>query len=175
MPPARTGPPVEQYIAGGNFKPVAQDWLRAHPEYIPPEFGGNAEKNAAMMEGHYAATRQRLALNSPEYFRVIEEHIGERTPVSVAADTKKAGDGGAVQEQQRQQTQQRKPLPSAPPSRDQAVSGAPRGKRSVKLNADQQEAAKISFPHLTDKEAFSQYATNLVALEAEGKMGRTSH
>jgi hypothetical protein len=40
---------------------------------------------------------------------------------------------------------------------------------------DQQEMAKASWPHLPPQEAFGLYARNLLELEAEGKMGRTTH
>ena len=79
----------EQYVAG--FAPQAQAWLRAHPECVPAHVGGNATKNAAMMKGHYAALEQNITPNTPDYFRVIEETAGFRSPVSNAANVTEAG------------------------------------------------------------------------------------
>lgn len=172
--PAAAVSQFEQYVSG--FAPAAQAWLRAHPECVPAHVGGNATKNATMMKGHYAALEQGMAPNSPDYFRVIEETTGYRSPVSAAADVVVAGaeevqPAAAPKPKPRQAAQ-----PTAPVSRDPpAANGQPRTTRSVTLTRDQQEAAKMSFPHLSVKEANAQYARNLVELEAEGKMGRMSH
>ncbi len=163
----------EQYVAG--FTPPAQAWLRAHPECVPAQVGGNATKNAAMMKGHYAALEQNIAPNTPDYFRVIEETAGYRSPVSNAAEVTAAGADDAAPVPRPKPAQQRA-QPSAPPTRDPpAANGQPRTTRSVTLSRDQQEAAKISFPHLAPKEANAMYARNLVELESEGKLGRLTH
>jgi hypothetical protein len=171
---APTTSAFERYVSHPTFAPAAQAWLRAHPECVPAEVGGNPEKNAAMMEGHYAAIRQfgERAVNTPDYFRVLEEHTGHRQPVSAAAVTTPAADPTP-----RQAAPQSRPQPSAPVSRDPPnANGQPtRTTRSVQLNREQQEAARISFPHLTQQQANAQYARNLIELEAEGKMGRLTH
>lgn len=153
----------EQYV--GNFAPGAQAWLRAHPECAPAQVGGDAVKNAAMMEGHYAALRQRIPEGSSDYFRVIEEHAGYQTPVAQPAEV-------PVLVKPKPKAQ-----PSAPVSREplSAVGGIPKTTRSVTLTPEQQEAAKMSFPQLTAQLAFAQYARNLIELEAEGKLGRKTH
>ncbi len=163
----------EQYVAG--FTPPAQAWLRAHPECVPAQVGGNSTKNAAMMKGHYAALEKSIAPNTPDYFRVIDETAGYRSPVSNAAEVTAAGADDAAPAPRPKPAQQRA-QPSAPPTRDPpAANGQPRTTRSVTLSRDQQEAAKISFPHLAPKEANAMYARNLVELEAEGKLGRLTH
>jgi len=159
----------ERYVSG--FPPQAQAWLRSHPECVPPQVGGNPTKNAAMMKGHYAALEQNIVEGSPDYFRVIEETTGYRAPVSAAAQVTQAGEEPAPKPAQRRQVQ-----PSAPVSRDPpAGPGVPRTTRSVSLNPEQQATAKFSFPHLPPQQAFAEYAKNLIELEAEGKLGRTSH
>ena len=163
----------EQYVAG--FTPPAQAWLRAHPECVPAQVGGSTTKNAAMMKGHYAALEQNISPNTPDYFRVIEETAGYRSPVSNAAEVTAAGADDAAPVPKPKPAQQRV-QPSAPPTRDPpAANGQPRTTRSVTLSRDQQEAAKISFPHLAPKEANAMYARNLVELEAEGQLGRLTH
>lgn len=160
---------LEQYVS--NFAPEAQTWLRAHPECIPAQYGGNATANSKMMKGHYEALSQNIAPNTPEYFRVIEESTGHRQPTSKAAEVVEA-------EVETKPAPKAKPKlqTSAPPSREPPTAhGLSRGQMTVTLTKEQQEMAKISFPQLPIKDAFAQYARNLVELEAEGKLGRTSH
>lgn len=172
--PAAALSSFEQYVAG--FSPVAQTWLRAHPECVPAVFGGNAVSNAKMMKGHYAALEQGLPEGTPDYFRVIEETAGYRAPVSAAAAVTSAG---VVEDEQLVAPAPKRKLvqPSAPVSREppNAQGQIARTTRSVTLSKEQQEAAKLSWPNLPANQAFAQYARNLLELEAEGKIGRTSH
>lgn len=165
----------EQYVS--RFAPEAQAWLRSHPECVPAEVGGSHQANAKMMAGHYAAMAQNLTPNSAEYFRVIEEHTGHRQPTSKAADLKPAGDDEGEQPARQQQRQpQRQAQPSAPPSREPPSGNGGRStQRTVTLSKEQQEMAKLSFPNMKPQEAFAQYARNMLELEAEGKLGRTTH
>jgi hypothetical protein len=160
------GNSFDKYVAG--FTPRSQAWLRSHPECAVPQVGGDPVKNASMMEGHYAAIRAGYTLESDDYFRTIEEKLGLRTPVSAAAEVTPA----VVEPKP---TPKPRAQPSAPVNRDVPAASGNRTTRSVTLNKDQREAAKLSFPHLTDKEAFGQYARNLLELEAEGKLGRVTH
>lgn len=169
--PTATQQPLDRYMA--QFTPVAQNWLRQHPECWPPELGGTAAKNSKMLAGHYDAVSQNIILNSPEYFKVIEGHLNppqaKPEPVidpkvaSKASETIQAGE-----------TVRRTPPPAAPVSRD--VPGQqPRNVREVRLTKEQQEAAKMSWPNKPELEAYGLYARNLIELEAEGKMGRLTH
>lgn len=167
--------PVETYLSG--FSPAAQTWLRAHPECVPAAVGGNPQSNAKMMQGHYAALAASFAPDTPDYFRVIEEHTGHRQPVSKAADVTQAGaeDTEEIVETKSPPKPKPKAQPAAPPSREpMAASGKPT-QRTVTLSKDEQDMAKLSFPHLKPAEAYAQYARNKVELEAEGKLGRTTH
>lgn len=166
--PAPTAPAnqTEQFLA--SFSPVAQSWLRQHMDCLPPAYGGDFSKNAAMMEGHYAATRQRIAEGTPEYFRVIEEHLGLRQPVAPPQPAPEPP-------QPRTHT---KVQHAAPPSREAPEASGqtqPRNVREVRLTKEQQEIARLTWPHKSDQEAFGLYATNLLAAMAEGKIGRTTH
>lgn len=164
----------EQYVAG--FAPKAQTWLRAHPECVPAQVGGSATKNAAMMAGHYDALAKGLTEGSDDYFKVIEEKAGYREPVSSAAEVVLAGD----RQQQKPAPQQRRPAPSAPPSRDSEQTGATQ--RSVRLTPAQQEVALFSYTQKQGEadaawkaRAFGTYARELVSAQAEGKIGRATH
>lgn len=163
--------PFEQYVS--SFAPAAQAWLRAHPDCVPANVGGNSTSNAKMMKGHYAALAEGAEPNSPDYFRIIEETAGYRQPTSLAAETVEAGEEEVVP---KPRPAAKRAQPSAPPSREPpAATGVPRTTRTVSLTKDQQDAAKMSFPQLTPQQAFAQYARNLVELEAEGKLGRMTH
>lgn len=165
--PPQQGSAFEQYLS--QFAPEAQTWLRAHPECAPANVGGNGQSNSKMMAGHYAALAQNVQPNTPEYFRIIEENTGHRQPVSAAADIKPA---------EVTPSPSKKPVVAAPPSREVPRADGKPGRtnpRSITLSKDQQDMAKVSFPHLPQKEAFAQYARNLIELESEGKMGRLTH
>ena len=152
---------TEQYLS--QFAPVAQNWLRSHPECMDPKVGGSAEKNSLMMSGHYAAVAKNIAQGTPEYFKVLEEYVsGAPAPMPAAAS--KAADIQAA-EPPRRQAQVAAPVTRDPP----ASNGQPRSTREVRLTKDQQEMAKVSFPHLPVEQAFGMYAKNLIELEAEGK------
>lgn len=173
---APAGSAFEQYVAG--FAPKAQTWLRAHPECVPAQVGGNSTKNASMMAGHYDALAKGLPEGSDDYFRVIEERTGYREPVSSAAEVTPAGE--RPQQQAQPKPQQRRPAPSAPPSRDSEPTGAQA--KSVRLTPQQQEVALFSYPAKPGEDemawkrrALGIYARELVSAQAEGKIGRMSH
>lgn len=165
---AAAGDPVEKFLAG--FTPKSQAWLRTHRDHLPPALGGDPVKNASMMLGHEKAKRDGIQLESDDYFRVIEETAGIRTPVSAAAATTPAEEAIPAAKPKPRVAQ-----PSAPVNRDVPAANGARTTRTVTLNKDQREAAKMSFPHLAEKEAYGIYAKNLLELEAEGKIGRVTH
>lgn len=166
----------EQYVAG--FAPKAQTWLRAHRECVPPQVGGSAAKNSMMMAGHHEALGRGLQEGSDEYFKVIEEKTGYRESVSAAADVVVAGEETVVRP--KPAVQQRRPAPSAPPSRDSEATGAQT--KSVRLTPQQQEVALMSAGQKQGESeeafrarAFGAYARELVKAQAEGKIGRMTH
>ena len=166
----------------GQFSSPAQSWLRQHRDCWPPELGGDRSKYNKMMAGHYEAVAQNVALNSPEYFNLIEGHLGERggtlTTSSMGSDPTHAHQHSSrAADTTPAETSRRAAVPAAPVSRDApSVSGQPqRSSRAVTLSRDQQEMAKLSFPTLPEAQAFGLYARNLLELEAEGKLGRTTH
>lgn len=176
---APAGSAFERYVAG--FAPRAQTWLRAHPECVPAEVGGSATKNAAMMQGHFAALKDGVQEGSEDYFRIIEEHTGYRAPVSAAANLTPA-------ETEPRTTPKppaaapRRPAPAAPPTRDGTEVGTAPTTRSIKLNPQQQEVALYSYPANPGESeqahrarAFGIYARELIAAQAEGKIGRLTH
>ena len=161
--------PVEQHLAG--YAPAAQTWLRQHLDCLPPQFGGDSVKNSKMMAGHYSALAKGFSANSEPYFKEIETHLNPAAEPIVHQPTSKAAEVTPAV------THRAPPAPSAPPSREapQASGAAPRNARSVTLSKEQQEMARMSFPHMDEKAAYGLYARNLLELEAEGKIGRLTH
>lgn len=157
-------PALEQYLS--QFAPGAQTWLRQHPDCVPSQYGGDAVKNSRMMAAHYGALAQNITPNSTDYFKYLDDHLDAGQATSKAADIQTAEVRPARQAQV-----------SAPPSRDTPAANGQqqRSVREVRLTKDQQEMAKVSFPHLPEAQAFGQYARNLIELEAEGKIGRSTH
>lgn len=163
--PGTIGQQLERWLS--TLDPPAAKWIREHPDCAPPNLGGTASGYKKMLAGHYAADAAGVETNSPEYFKMIEESVGLR---------QKEPPPGNNQQRRPQPPGARRPIPGAPPSREApGGSQTPGRTRQVRLSKDQQEAALLSFPHLKPQEALAAYARNLVELEAEGKMGRTSH
>lgn len=166
----------ERYVS--QFAPKAQTWMRAHPECVPAQVGGNATKNSMMMAGHHEALGKGLVEGSDDYFKVIEEKTGYREPVSAAAEVTIAGEKLAPRTVP--QAQQRRPAPSAPPSRDSEATGVQT--KSVRLTPQQQEIALMSAGQKTGESedafrtrAFGAYARELVRAQANGEIGRRTH
>ena len=167
----------EQYV--GNFAPRAQNWLRSHPDCVPPQIGGDRVKHAKMMQGHYAAVAAlgENAQGTDEYFRMLDDNINPPAQQQQQAEPQQ-------QPAQRQQPKPRIAQPSAPVSREPPNTNGSQSRttRQVSLNKEQQDAALMSAsPRQGESEqdfkrrALGEYARNLIELEAEGKMGRLTH
>jgi len=162
----------DRYLS--QFSPQAQNWLRQHPECVPPTVGGDSSKHNAMMQGHYAAIREGKTEGSSEYFKVIEDTLSPPVVSPVVNTTQSR----AAEVQPAETVTKRHVQPAAPPSREPPTNGGQQPRRSgeVRLTKEQQEIARMSAPaHFTDQQAFGQYARNLLELEGEGKIGRTTH
>ena len=185
----------EQYL--GQMAPRAQSWLRAHRECAPASVGGDPKKNASMMKGHFAALAEGIPEGSDAYFQTIEEHTGHRQPV-VTTTQQQTTQGGPVSQaadiieagttqQAKPRQQQRQAQPSAPPTREPPAANGQQQQRSVRLTPEQQEIALLATQprdvSTSDgrvvresdadyrKRAFGQYARELLAAQAEGKIG----
>lgn len=183
----------EQYVSNPNMTPRSQAWLRAHPECVPSQYGGDATKNAKMMSGHYEALAKGIQPDTEAYFQTIEEHTGHRAPVTPVAAVSKAAEVTPAGEEPEApaKRQVRQAQPSAPVSRDAPGPGGAPATKSVRLTPEQQEIALLATSPrevLTPdgrvvkesdadfkKRAFGQYARELMAATAEGKIGRMTH
>ena len=147
-----------------NFAPKAQAWLRQHPDCLPAAYGGDNVKNSKMMSAHYSALAQNIAEGSDDYYKFLEQNIN---PVEAKVD-----DTVVIQPKTAERKQAQV---SAPVSREPENPNQPRQLRSVKLSKEQQEMARMSFPHVPENQAYGMYAKNLIELESEGKIGRVTH
>lgn len=169
----------DQFLS--QFAPAAQSWLRQHPDCVPAQYGGDTVKNSKMMAGHYDALAKSIVPNTPEYFKVIEEHLGtgqQATSVQTGVSSKAAEiQTASAGDNQTQRVSPKHVQPSAPVTREPPASNGQqqRSTREVRLTKEQQEMAKVSFPHLPEAQAYGQYARNLLELESEGKIGRLTH
>jgi hypothetical protein len=175
--PFTTLSPLEHYIQASNFAPVAQNWLRAHPECAPPIAGGNEKKNNAMMAAHYDAVDKGITPNTSEYFEHLEKRIASGE-ASAAADPRSKAAASVPA------APARRAAPSAPPTNEPlAAAGTPvRSMRSVRLSPQQQETALFSYPAKPGEDddahrrrAFKVYAQEFLKAQAEGKIGRLTH
>jgi hypothetical protein len=169
VPPSQ----AEQYLA--QFAPTAQTWLRQHMDCLPPNLGGNQAKNSRMMQGHYEALAKNITPNTSEYFNLLDTFINP--PAAAPAPEPAVSKAAEVVQAEAQPKPAPRVTPSAPVSRESPVSeGQPqRSTRSVRLTPQQQEMARVSYPHMSDAQAYGEYAKNLIELEKEGKMGRLTH
>ena len=73
-PRPATQDPIEAFAS--NLTPKSAAWIRKHPEAVTDQ-----KKNARMLAAHNLAVADDIAIESPEYFRRVEEAIGAKTVV----------------------------------------------------------------------------------------------
>ena len=146
VPPQPMPPPQGSMIdqIAAAVTPRSAAWINANRDTL------NDDKTIRkMFRAHEDAVEDGIQPDSDEYFRYIEGRLGF--------------DGGSAREE-------------APPARRSAPPAAPVSRGSngmgsrpnvVRLTAEQREMAQMM--GMTDKE----YAQNLLALQKEGKIGRT--
>lgn len=151
--------PVEKFAS--ELSPASGAWVRAHPEYVRDQ-----AKNKKMLAAHSIALADGCAVDTPEYFRSIEDTlkiapIVVKPPETAAdaidpmADAAKPVNGG------------RQAAPAAPVSRS-PTNGSGQRPNTIRLTPDQVEAAHASFPD--SKDPLGDYAKQLLALRKEGRI-----
>lgn len=143
-PPPRQQDPVEELAS--RLTPASASWVRKHPE-----FASDDSKRKKMVAAHYEAESEGLAADTPQYFQFIEQRLGiEDAPEPRQTTSRQSGP--------------RTPPPPPAPARGNSGAG---NSRTMQLSPLQREMARAS--GLTEEE----YAQNLSALRAEGKIGTT--
>ena len=148
--------PVEQLASGMTPKSAA--WIRQHPEYAR-----DPNLTQRMLAAHNFAVTEGLEVESDAYFDRVEAMLGvrlpgERKPAPEEEDDPTAGAAKATGGRQAASPA------AAPVSRGGGGGGNGTRATVVRLSKDQREmAANMG---MTDEE----YAKNLAALQAEGKI-----
>ncbi|MGH7748743.1 MAG: hypothetical protein ACREQ5_28875, partial [Candidatus Dormibacteria bacterium] len=171
-----------------TYSAPVQAWAEKHPEFFV-----NGAFTDDVLQAHYAAKKEGIKLDSPEYFEFIEESVGLRDPRGGGGDpggdpdadpTSEAGEAEEHVEPVRQApAMQRRQQPNndrrgspasraAPPQRSQpGPQNTRRGQPT--LTADQMEAARISYPDEYAKnpaDAYQLYNTYLEKTRSEGRL-----
>ena len=140
----KNAPPVQGNLVdqlASQVSPASAGWLRQHRDNLTDE-----KAIRRMFRAHEDAIDDGIKADSPEYFSFIENRLGfkaqEESPLSTAAAPRRSV-----------------PPPPAPASR-----AAPSRPGTVRLTADQADAARSM--GMTNEE----YAKNLVSLKKEGRM-----
>lgn len=138
--------PVEAMAA--RLTPKSAAWLRQHPDA--------ASKVEKLTAAHAAAVQlEGLEVESPEYFRYVEERLGISQPASPAAKpAKKAMASAPVQSSS-----------SMSSSRSSGGNGS-----TMILSPAEVEQAVLNEPELPRDKALEVYARNKAALIREGKL-----
>lgn len=143
--PQQSQDPVEAMAA--RLTPKSAAWLRSHPEAV-----GKVEKLTA---AHAAATQlEGLEVESPEYFRYVEERLGIGQQAQAPKPAKKAMASAPVQSSS-----------SMVSSRSSNGNGS-----TMVLSPAEVEQAVLNEPDLPRDKALEVYARNKAALIREGKL-----
>lgn len=131
----------------------AKQWVKDHKDYFTSE-----SKWHKITAAHSDALAEGYAVDTPEYFAHVEKFVGlKKAPAVTTAKTTDDGEEG----EDTGMTTARATATAAPAARD-GGEGKPRpGSSSIRLNAEQQEAARISFPDDEPAEAYKKYAAGI--------------
>jgi hypothetical protein len=119
--------PFEKYLK--QFSPIAQAWLRKHPENVTDQ-----AKNAFMIAAHHEAIQKGYAAEGEAYFAYLERKLGYRS--DAAADAVRRDN--PIDDGDRQPQQRGDPMRSAPVSRGNGAGGS---SSQVSLSPGEMEAA----------------------------------
>lgn len=159
-------PEFDSYIA--TRTPATASWLRANARFASEP--GFRQKVAAAH--NYITTVRGVVVDSPDYFRGIEDATG----VTQAAPEAVRADPVSVAATPVATAPARTPAPAAPPSRNTPSSGRNGSPTQITLSPEQRAIARQILAHVTKdgKDPEVVYAQQLAASAAEGKIG-TAH
>ena len=142
----RSADPVDDFVS--RLSPASAQWVKAHPECVT-----NPGLNEMMIAAHTLAMRKSIPVDSPEYFRYIEDTLGYTNNTSKeSSEPLQAASGG----------RQAAPSP-APVSRAASTSGASRP-NVVRLNEAEREIADMLGMD------YKEYAKNKIELQKAGRL-----
>lgn len=150
-----------------SYSDPAKRWIQKNPSFM-----SDRKVNARVMAAHNLAVADDVEVDSPDYFKRLDEAI---SPVQIHARTENTED-----ELDDNQEPASKPVVKTAPRSSTAAAvsrsgsfnagnGSSVGKR-IQLTADEAEAAVISFPNLKPQDAYVKYAENKKALKEAGRI-----
>jgi hypothetical protein len=142
----RSADPVDEFVS--RLSPASARWVKAHPECVT-----NPGLNEMMIAAHTIAMRKNIPVDTPEYFRYIEDTLGytQEAPKEVSEPVQ-APSGG----------RQAAPSP-APVSRAASTTGASRP-NVVRLSEAEREIADMLGMD------YKEYAKNKIDLQKAGRL-----
>ncbi len=165
--------------------------MRQHPDLVKASPEGERARDLVIAD-HFQAKARGLKPDTAAYFEYLEGGYQGRkadagndnpTPYSQAADTVEIDlqreDGGVRMTRNeppprpaevRTAEYTRQAAQALPPSRATSPANGNRGNGRVTLTLGEQDAARHSFPHLSEAEAYKEYAINKVELQKEGRL-----
>jgi len=185
-----------------GLPPGHQEFFRRHPELLDLTPKGNRERNMVIAD-HWDAVDRGLVEGTPSYYEFIEGALqSRRAPqqeeqhqdvpaleaegMEISLETPQDSGTRVVRrdapvrptgarEHEVTSPQQRQSAAAAlPPSRSTTPANGSRDTGRITLSLGEQEAARISFPHLIKgndaSEAYKEYAMNKKALMTEGRL-----
>jgi len=135
-----------------NIPNLAKQWLRSHPDYL-----NDARKNSKLQALHWDVVDEGYQPYSQEYFERVEQRLGLRPEPHLEDDDD--------MEDEPQPVVRKKPVVSAPPSREVPEGNTGRVPRKVTLSAAEKEAARIS--GVSDEE-YAKNKLKLLQAKADG-------
>lgn len=167
--------PVDAFMA--QFSPQTQAFIRANPQIVEHDGHGSLRLSSAALAAHYTLVDEGVKPETPEYYEALAQHIA--SPMSAASTVVEAGadpDEQPVVAIEPKPEPRPRPAPTAAQRRSVAAPvsrganpSAPGRPGQIRLTSEQVEAARIAGISPTE------YANNLNALKAEGKIGRQTH
>lgn len=148
QPPQRQQAPVSEIEQiASRLSPPSAAWIRAHPE-VANDFG------KAEAAHNYITRIKGVVVDTPEYFRRIEEELGMRQPEPTRTEARPT-----------QRVTMQAPVTQSAPSLQTGHSE----RQTVTLSAAERDVAREM--NMTDRE----YAIEKMAAIREGKMGQVRH
>lgn len=146
--------PVEAFAS--SLSPSSAAWVRAHPEYVR-----DPQKNKKMLAAHSIALADGCPVDTPAYFKSIEETL-KIAPIIVKPPETDPADDPMIDAAQPANGSGRQPAAAAPVSR----SGNGNGSRPNTVRLTPAEAEIAEMMGMTPED----YARNKLALKKEGKL-----
>lgn len=130
--PAAPAPTDPVELVAARLTPGSAVWLRSHPEYVVRTADGFTVDDR-VARAHFSALSEGIVVDTPQYFAHVEGKLGQRPAAAPIADVPLSDTAVAVGGRT-----------STPPPAAPARGSGNAGSRTVRLTAEQVEAASLS-------------------------------